>query len=557
MTIAEYLIGVLKKNNVTDVFGIPGGVVLDLLYTFEKTEGITPHLSYHEQAAAFEACGYSQVNHTLGVTYATRGPGFTNLITSIADAYADSIPVLFITAHTDIAVGESVRFEKEQELNTVPMIRNITKYAEVIENIDDIFKIEKAVAIALGRRKGPVFLDFASHLWNREICISQFGSYEKETIQNDSLDLVIKRIRGGLKKANRPVLLVGDGVRQANAVDDLKKLCDILRIPVISSRCGEDVGKCCENYFGYIGSHGIRYANFVFAKADYVIVLGNRMAFPAKSKSFSVALRNKTITWIDVDEKEVERIIDNTEVFQLDVRKVISALLESDINTVQVDKWISDCNYIRDKIADFDKCWTVSYLVKILNMIPDDFVITVDVGNNEFWVAQAYVLSKAKNRILYSKSFGALGSSVAKAIGAYYASGKPVICFTGDQGLQLNVQELQFISQEKLPIYICVINNSASGMIRDKELQRYKNKVIHTTKEGGYSVPNLQKLAETYRLKYEIWGDCEEFLSYSPVLLELRVQDEIPLRPLLPIGRVCQNMSPDLPANIFAELDAI
>ena len=156
MTVAEFIVNKIVEYGVTDVFGIPGGVVLDFLYTIDGRDGINAHLSYNEQAAAYEACGYAQCNHSLGVAYATRGPGVTNLITGIADAYSDSIPVVFITAHADKVVENLTRFDKDQELNIVDMVKNITKYAVAIDDIETVqFEIDQALKLAMEGRKGP------------------------------------------------------------------------------------------------------------------------------------------------------------------------------------------------------------------------------------------------------------------------------------------------------------------------------------------------------------------------------------------------------------------
>jgi acetolactate synthase-1/2/3 large subunit len=199
----------------------------------------------------------------------------------------------------------------------------------------------------------------------------------------------------------------------------------------------------------------------------------------------------------------------------------------------------------------------VDWIVNLLKKIPDEVVLTCDVGNNEFWCAQAYVMAEKKNRVLYSKAYGALGNSVAKAIGAYYASAKPVLCFTGDQGLQLNIQELQFIAQHQLPIHICVINNRASGMIRDREQLKYNAEYVHTTLDTGYGVPDLEMVVKAYGLNYGLWNPESEEFPAAPCLIEMRVEEEVALRPSLPMGKDCQDMSPELPRELYAELNRI
>ena len=531
MTVAEYLVSVLKENNATDIFGIPGGVVLDLLYAADKDEGITPYLSYHEQAAAFEAIGYAQVNHTLGVAYATRGPGFTNLITGIADAYADSIPVLFLTGHSGKVVGHSARFEKDQELDTVSMVQHITKYADVVEDASECWKIEKAVKTALCGRKGPVMLDFSSDVWGKELF--EFATAPIETkCENDEV-VNLSELQDVIKESKRPIFLLGDGIRQSGSCEKIKTLLKVAKMPVISSRGSQDVAAGSEYYFGYIGSHGIRYANMIFDKADLVISLGNRMAFPVSSETYKKSIEGKQFVQIEVEHSEIKTAIPNLTSFELDLSAAIDKL--SGFQYDDYSGWIDVCHTIKEKLENTDINVIVEAIANKLKSLSPDVVVVCDVGNNEFWASRAYELAGIKNRILYSKSFGALGCGIPKAIGASINTGKPVLLIVGDQGLQLNIQELQFIKQHELPIEILVVNNQASGMIEDREKSKYGYE-IHTTEKSGYRALDLKKIAVAYDLNY----DGVEL----PMISEIRVSSYFPLEPSIPKGNKMYDMKP-------------
>lgn len=548
MKVSEYLVNYLIYKGVTDVFGIPGGVVLDLLYAFDGDSRITPHLSYHEQGAAFEACGYAQCEHRLGVAYATRGPGFTNLITGITDAYADSIPVLFITSHGGKGVGHARRFEKEQEMDTVSMVGHITKFAKTIDDVDEVCNaVQTACYEALNGRKGPVFLDFSAGLWNAEIEYNDDTHKETESIWC----FPVGSIKDVLKKTKRPIILAGDGVRQAGAIKEFLLFCDKLKIPVLSSRCGQDVGAVSKNYYGYIGSHGIRYSNFILAKADVVIAIGNRFGFPLESKSFSRVLENKKIVRVDVDEKELDRSIPNTESYRCDLKALLGHLNGIDLIQGDFTAWIGVCDELKEVLWQEDRNDAIDKLVSIFSKIDENVLICSDVGNNEFWVSRAYVEAGIKNRNLYSKSFGVLGCGIPKAIGAAYATKNPVICIVGDQGFQMNLQELQMIAAERLPIAIIVINNRSSGMIRSREKMKYNGQFVHTTLESGYGFPCLEKLAEAYGIKYS-----KTFDSF-PSIVEIDIDEEIDLEPDLPVGKECQDMMPALSREKYEELQSL
>ena len=541
MIFVDYLIQKLIENGVTDVFGIPGGVGLDLRDCINRTNGITPHLSYHEQAAAFEACGYAQVNHTFGVAYATRGPGFTNLITGIADAYADSIPVLFLTGHSGTAVKHSMRFEKDQEMDTVSMVKYITKYAATIESESEIWKINEAINQALSGRKGPVFLDVSAGLWQKtvEVINDDREKFEKKT----ELDI------SDFTQYMKPILLVGDGVRQSNSLKEVIRFAEQHNLPVISSRCSEDVGSNCKNYYGYVGSHGMRTANFIFDKADLVIALGNRMAFSPNSKSFASSLVNKKIIRVDIDKTELQREFPNTKQYNCDIKEFISNC--DNMQFFCDEKWIKYCDKLKLALHGVDTCETVEFVKDMFKKIPNDSVVVADVGNNEFWVALAYVLSGVKNRILYSKAFGALGNAIAKSIGVYYATLKPVVCIIGDQGFQLNIQELQMIAHEQLPITICVLNNRASGMIRDRQIVKYNGVCCGTTPETGYDCPSIKKIAVAYEIEYKTQFE----ILNKPLIVELIINEDVTLKPNLPIGNSCKEMAPLIPMEVFHSLD--
>lgn len=549
MKVADYLVDTLANHGVTDVFGIPGGVVLELLYAFDRDNRITPHLSYHEQGAAFEACGYAQCKHRLGVAYATRGPGFTNLITGIADAYADSIPVLFITAHAHGRSCYPLRFENEQEMDTVSMVRRITKYAKAVDKLEEVGEaIQTACEQAISGRKGPVFLDFSSRLWGQEMAMYAGAKEKLERInQRTTADEIVD----AFSQATRPIILVGDGIRQANAAGAFEAFVRDMKLPVLSSRCGQDVGAVSKYYYGYIGSHGIRYSNFILEKADFVLVLGNRLGFPLKSESFVKVLGNKRIIRIDIDEGELALDIPHVESYKCDIQDLLDALRDAETLRRDYSKWIETCEILRNELCDEDQNAVIRTLTKIISALESDVTICCDVGNNEFWVSRAYVEAKSRNRILYSKSFGALGCGVPKAIGASLSTQKPVLCIVGDQGFQVNAQELQMIAKEKLPVCVLVINNHSSGMIRSRQKAKYQSRFIHTTLNGGYSVPDIHGLARAHGIA------VSDKAIVFPSVVDMEVDEAVDLEPSLPIGNDCQDMYPYVDRKRYERLQSL
>lgn len=553
MTGAEFLVDYLVKLGVTDVFGIPGGVVLDFLYELDRREDISAHLSFHEQCAGFAASGYAQLSGKLCVAYATKGPGITNFLTPVADAYSDGSPVLIVTAHSEKNLDKKVRFTCEQELDTVDIFKSVTKYAVRIDSAAAFpFEVKKACNIAIEGRKGPFLIDVLSSVFSENISDIKSPENVMPSEPVTSADYIIEK----LKTSRRPVFLIGDGIHQSAAESKMRELAEKANIPVLSSRCSEDVMPTSDMYFGYIGSHGIRCANFILSKADLIIALGNRLAFPINSSSFKPIYENAEIIRIEYDESEAKRHIPNSKYFTENVADTINELLRRDICYTEPDKWISVCKRLKKELFEADINAPTRIISEAFKAISDDVTIVNDVGNNEFWSSRAYIHAGISNRALYSKCFGALGCSLGKSIGAYYAGKAPVLCVTGDQGLQLNSQELQFIGMHRLTIAILLLNNSSSGMIRDREKSRY-GRFVHTTRDSGYGTPDFKKLAEAYGIEYKAYTP-EIFANIdSPILVEAMIDEDIALEPNLPRGNRCQNLAPELDKTLFDELNKL
>lgn len=557
MKVSEYIAQYLQGRGVTDVFGIPGGVVLDLMYALDATEGITPHLSYHEQCAGFAACGYAQVEGRLGVAYATKGPGFTNLLTAMADAYYDSIPVLFLTAHSAATLPDGCRLVADQDMDTCGMVKRMTKYAQRIDNLETLPKaLVDACCIAMEGRKGPVFLDIAASLFKQEMPSSVVEQTALEP--SDSVEEMTEWISQEIRQAKRPVILIGDGINQSHTVGMMNAFAKKAGVPVISSRYSHNVLKDESMYFGYVGSHGIRYANFILSKADLVLSLGNRLYFPSQSLSYGKIVKQAKFLRFDIDEGELRKHPQMQAGRQVDMNSLVPALASKESAYGNHREWLDVCRTLKGKLKNEDVNETVLILSKLLQSLPKDCVIVNDVGNNEFWMSRACVYAGITNRTLYSKSFGALGNALGKAIGAYYATKKPIAVFVGDQGIQLNIQELQYISQHKLPIAIVLLNNVSSGMIKDREAMAGYDYSLHTTKDSGYRTPKFSIIALAYGIKY-VQADENSSLAAidRPIFMELSIPENQTLTPSLPRGRDMQDLEPRINIELYNRLNAL
>ena len=558
MTGAQYIVDSLIRKGVTDAFGIPGGVILRLIYEMDnRNDEIMPHLSYHEQSAGFAACGYAQASRTIGVAYASRGPGFTNLTSAIADAYYDSLPVLFITAHTASCPPDGMRVMDDQEMDTCSIVKNITKdavRADDAETFADIF--EQLCNTALEGRKGPVLLDVSTKILNQEITEPR----ERKAVRKQffSCKTVCRDISESIRAAKRPVVLVGDGIHQIGAEKLLHNFVKNADIPVISSRFSHDLLGKSDYYFGYVGSHGTRCSNFILSKTDLIIALGNRLHFPVASQTFGEIFKHARLIRCEIDEGEMKRVIPNSTCYHIDVAQLLGELAGISCDYGRHESWMQICSELKKELHEEDMNEPARMIADILSAIPLNWSIVTDVGNNEFWVSRASVYNQEQHRTFYSKSFATLGCGLGKAIGIYYSTRMPVVCFIGDQGIQMNIQELLFMTQHQLPIFVMLINNSASGMIRDRE--KSCDRFLHTTKNTGFGSPCYRDIARGYGMNFHLFSDVSELKALTsghlyPTLVEIVVDEEIGLLPNLPKGAECQNMHPKLAKDKYDYLN--
>jgi acetolactate synthase-1/2/3 large subunit len=566
MKVSDYIVDFLVRKGVTDVFGIPGGVVLDFLDSVGKRNSeIRAVLNYNEQASALAACGYAQVAGKLAVAYATRGPGVTNMITGIVDSYRDSLPVLFITAHSRKETRAGIRAEENQEFNAVKMLSAATKYAVSVERADDVrYELEKACYLALNGRPGPVLVDFLTDALRSDITPETLWPFIPDDSYRDdfsSIDAILDCVNNSLGKSKRPVLLLGDGVRLSGTAGYLELIVKKWNIPILSSRVAQDVIPDSKNYYGYIGSHATRYSNFILSKCDLIISLGNRLMFRPDSKSFGALADRAKIIRVDVDKNEFLRKIPNAENFIGDLREIMPALIGSGIEWRDGANWGAVCKELKENLYACDTGYPVNVISDIIKSAGSDAVITSDVGNNELWLSRAYAFSGASNRLLFSKTFGTLGCSLPKATGACRHTGKRVLCFAGDQGLLMNMQEMLLIAKENLPVSIIALNNFSSGMIRDEQERKFDSRFLCTTPESGYGTPDFKKLADAFGIRYFC---CDGGIDAAvlrhitndngPVFVEISVKERAERIPYLPAGYAMQNLAPEIDSELYTKL---
>lgn len=566
MKVSDYIVKFLADKGVTDAFGYPGGMVTHLMESFSASEErIQAHVNYHEQAASFAACGYAQAKAEMGVAYATSGPGATNLITGIANAWFDSIPVLFLTGQVNTfeAKGRlSVRQCGFQETDILSMVKNITKYCAYVEKEQNIrYELEKAWYFANEGRKGPVLLDIPMNIQRGNVNPDELIGYRPQQTKVINLEEDVERFQKILQEAEKPVLLIGNGVKTARVEEQIVDFIEKWNIPAVSSMLAFDViGREHPNYFGFIGAYGDRTANFVVAKSDLIISLGSRLdvrQVGAETENFGEGAR---LIRLDIDEGELSRQIKEDE---WDIQCDLNTFLEKEQEQrsgvfSSTERWLSICRIIREKLTGIDSREPNEWIRMFSERLPEDIKITADVGQNQVWIAQSFRLKKGQE-VFFSGGHGAMGYSLPAAIGVYYGSRRPVVSFNGDGGIQMNIQELQFVVREKLPILIVVLNNSSLGMIRHFQEMYFQSNYYQTTGSGGYTVPDFGKIAGAYGIEYYCIENEEDMNKWewnmcSPQIIEIRLKNDTYVFPKLEYGRPNQDQEPLLDRKLYNEL---
>ena len=550
----------LVRNGTRYIFGYPGGAILpiyDELYFWEKQNTIKHILTRHEQGAIHAADSYARVTGQTGVCFATSGPGATNLLTGIANAKMDSIPIVIITGQvTKNLIGTDAFQETDIFGITLPIIKHSYK----IEKPDEICAvISEAFYIAQNGRPGPVLIDIPKNIGSevipyyhviRQSGILKLQSYRFRYYLNVK---TLKNIIRYFKEASRPLIYVGGGAITANAHRELSELSKIFSIPVTTTLMGKG---CFDEErilsLGMLGMHGTAYANFAVSECDLLVAIGARFDDRVTGKLDSFACLAKIIH-IDIDPAEIGKnkiadifvIGDLKKIFQ-EIIKVYKRDKHPYIVTFNKQVWINCISIWKTIypliIPKLENKLSPQYIISSIGNVYRDAIFTTDVGQHQMWAAQ---LIKCNPRCWSSSSgLGTMGYGLPAAIGAQMAFPTDfVICISGDSSIQMCLQELGTIAQYKLPIRIIIINNHYQGMVRQWQESFYQNRYSHSTMNQGQ--PNFTVLANSYGIKgIYIQTELEfetQFYKYknypNPILFDCLVVENENCYPMVSPGR--------------------
>jgi len=524
MKLSDYIIDVLVKHGVKHVFMLPGGGAMHLNDSLGKRGGeieFVPVL--HEQAASIAAEAYAKVTNKLGVAMVTSGPAGTNAVTGVAGAWLDSMPCLFISGQVkraDLKTGTSLRQLGSQEVDIVSIVQSITKYAVTITDPKDIrYHLEKALYLATYGRPGPVWVDIPLDVQATQIEPFELIPFSPEAVDCDNTKEKLRiredihKLIAMLQESKRPVLVAGNGIRIANAVEDFHRLLNVLNVPVLTTWLGMDLISEEDLLFaGRPGAIAPRGANFALQNADLMIVIGSRldMAFTGYAHDNMAREAKKVI--IDIDEAEIKKmntkihlpIVADAKVFILEFlnqlqRKNILWNFQPWVQRIQ--EWKKKYPIVLDEHRHTAGRVSIYHFSETLaQQLPENSLI---VSGSSGTAVELFLLAfavKKGERIFHTRGLGSMGFALPAAIGACLAAGrKETICVDGDGGFQMNIQELAMVHYLQLPIKFFVLNNDGYASIRSSQ-QNYFQRLVAADKESGLGLPNLQKVAEAYGL---------------------------------------------------------
>jgi acetolactate synthase I/II/III large subunit len=553
ITGAEIALECLIREGVEIVFGYPGGANIPL-YDALYNSPVRHILTRHEQGAAFAAEGYARATGRVGVCLATSGPGATNLVTGIADAKSDGVPLVCITGQVRRPVIGTDAF---QETDVVGMTLAITKWNCLVTKTEDLPRImAEAFHIARSGRPGPVLIDLPVDVCREKLDHVDYPDLKGVTVAgyhpDSSQSLPSAKVAEMLQSSRRPVALVGGGVKWAGATHQVRDLLDRLKIPSVATV--HALGTIPEDrpyYLGMVGMHGTRQSNLAVSHSDLLIVLGARLDDRVTGDASRFAKQAKIIHF-EIDPAQLHRVRTAELPVIGDLSETVPALICAlPASLPDWSPWVAESRAVtnpktKDHVAGGKPSPTL-LLERLFSMIEPDALVTADVGQHQMWAAQRATVSDPR-QFITSGGLGAMGFALPAAIGAQLAyPHRQVVCIAGDGGFQMNIQELATIQRYSLPVKILVIDNKYLGMVRQWQQLFWDRRYSEV---DLYDNPNFVKISEAYGIPSALMNQggemdrqLKEFLATAgPAQLVVECPAETNVYPMVPSGAALSEM---------------
>jgi acetolactate synthase I/II/III large subunit len=578
MKLSDYVAEFLASQGVGHVFLISGGAIVhcaDSVASHPKLEYIC---TQHEQGAGAAADAYARINGNLGVAMTTSGPGATNLATSVCNAYFDSIPILLITGQVAtfrLRPDKDLRQKGFQETDVVSIFQSITKYAVLVRDAADIrYELEKAVHLARAGRPGPVLVDIPDDLQRVDIDPEKLRSFSpKRAAKKTVAAAKIKKLLALIKSAERPVLILGAGVRVSGVPEQVLKFARDLHLPVLLTWGGMDLmPREDELNMGGVGVCGPRSGNFAVQNSDLVVAIGTRLSQMITGGKQNLFAPKAKKAMIDIDAKELKKFTKNDFTLDLAIECSIPGFIKTCAGAKQKDRFQGWRRRIKAWDEQFPVCLPeyyeqkeklVSYVfIKELARAakPNDIVIT-DAGGNLSWTMQAFDVKEGQ-RLFSAWNHSPMGYSLPAAIGAALAGKRDVICIIGDGGLMMCLEELATIQRYQLPVKIFIMNNHGHG-IQKQTLDTWLNsRYVAVDEKSGLYFPDFIATGKAFGMPSHKINGLEDLRSglpgilrtKGPVLCDVEIVENQRIVPMLKFGAGLEDLEPKLPSDVIKSI---
>ena len=558
---SEILIECLKEQGVKTVFGYPGGAILNIYDALYKHQDeITHILTSHEQGASHAADGYARVTGKVGVCLATSGPGATNLVTGIATAFMDSIPMVAITCNVGVSLLGRDSF---QEIDITGVTMPITKYNFIVKDIKKLADtVRRAFTIAQSGRPGPVLIDVTKDVTaaEYEYTPQEPAPIERQTdtIREEDIETALEMIR----KSQKPFIFAGGGAVLSGASEELKVLAHKIQAPVADSLMGKGAfDGTDELYTGMVGMHGTKTSNFGISECDLLIVAGARFSDRVTGNASKFA-KNAKILQIDVDPAEINKNI-HTHASIIGDLKVVLRKLNARLDPMNHEEWLQHVERMKDMYPlRYDKTQlTGPFIMETIDeLTKGDAIICTEVGQHQMWAAQYYKYRKPRT-LLTSGGLGTMGYGLGASIGAKMACGDmghpdtPVFNIAGDGCFRMNMNEIATATRYNIPIIQVVVNNHVLGMVRQWQNLFYGKRYSHTVLNDAVDFVKLAEAmgAKAYRVtrQEDLKPVLEEAIALqAPVLIECQINCDDKVYPMVSPGAPIQDAFDDTDLKI-------
>ncbi len=523
MRVSDYIAQFFVENGITTIFTVVGGGAMHMNDSFGHHPGLHCIYNHHEQACSMAAEAYFRVNNQMAGVCVTSGPGAINALNGVAGAYLDSIPMIVVSGQCKSSLtvrktGLHLRTLGPQEFDIVSALDNFTKYAEVLENAADVlYCLEKAFYIARSGRPGPCWIEIPVDIQGTYIDSDELRHFRAEEIKADENDLTekINLVVEKLKQAKRPVIYAGNGIRIAGAVTLLHKTVEKLKIPVVTCWDSIDLVSTDDDYYtGRGGTMGDRAGNFAVQNSDFLLVIGNRLNTYQVGYQKESWAREAYVVDVDIDADELLKPTIRVDIpVCCDAKEFLDRFMRAAGQAVpgQFDEWTEKCRSWKKKfpvVTEKQRCQgspvnVYAFMDQLSRSLPSHMITVVANGSASVVGSQTYYIGQ-EQRFLMNCGLSSMGYDLPAAIGACVANRRnPVVCIAGDGSIQMNLQELQTIVTNQLPVRIVVINNQGYHQIRVTQTNLFQGKLVGVGFESGdLGFPDFEKIAYAYGIPY-------------------------------------------------------